>query len=91
MTREEIVAVQQDIGIPDSWLAQGVTPESHADWLMTLGKSRHYISGPSFQAELKGRIAIEAHEAGAGWITIHTEAGPIMIRSQVLSIDGGEL
>ncbi len=72
MTRFEIIAAQERIGLPESWQPK-----------------RHYISGASFQAELKGRISIEADEAG--WIAIHTEAGPIMIRKQVLNVDGGVL
>ncbi len=76
MTRAEIAAVQREIGLPKTW------EECFAP-------TRHYLSGEFFQAELKGRISIEADEAG--WIAIHTEAGPIMIRKQVLNIDGGEL
>ncbi len=95
MTRSEIIAAQERIGLPSAWEIMATGGETNGGGFVqhqdvTITKvTRHYLSGPTFQAELKGRISIEADEAG--WIAIHTEAGPIMIRRQVLNVDGGVL
>lgn len=84
MTQDQIIQIQRQVGIPDSWVDSRVSID-----LVPVQRPRHFISGASFTGELKGRITINAD--ASGWIRIHSEAGAIMIPHQVLSVDGSAL
>ncbi len=79
MTQDEIKLVQQVIGLPEAWRTEPKQPEP----------TRHFLSGRTFHAELKGRIEIEEYEAG--WLFIHCSAGSFVVKQQILSVDGTAL